>query len=145
MTKIKRLIYCIPLCIAFSATTLANSVTLTFVNHVSAFAAKTNPELLFADLPTIISPDTFNGGTAINMPYSGAATLITPGAHYFDAHGPVGPGYYNMTCIDAGGYPTTIDTRYGGSATITFANLAKQPTLELTCTCNGTACGTNQI
>ena len=143
MIKINKSLFYISMLFACFTSVKANTVSITFVNQVSAFDQQTNPDLMFASLPKIISPGTFIGTDAIKMSYSGAATLVTPGAHFYDANGPFGPGYYDMTCIDPGGYPTIVDTRYGGSATITFVYLAPQASLELFCSCNGTACGTN--
>ena len=87
MIKIKKSLCCISLCYVFLTTANAHSVSITFVNQVPAFNVKTHPELMFTDLPTIISHATFSNRDVIDMSYSGTA-LITPGAHYYDPKGP---------------------------------------------------------
>ena len=124
-----------------------NSVSVTFVNQVAAFDnSKSNPMFSIGAIQTIISNSSFSlQDNTIAMPYSGDAQLLAPGVNYYDANGPAGAGYYQLSCLNPteSDFETMIDTRYGGSATITILNLTTQPTLELTCSCFGTACGTS--
>lgn len=128
-----------------SACGYANSVSVTFVNQVNAFATnggKSNP-MLSVDQQNIISISSFSlQKNTIVMPYSGDGQLLVPGVNYYTANGPiVGPTYYQLKCGNSDGWYTTIDTRYGGSATITLLNFSFSAGLE--CSCTGTACGTN--
>ena len=145
----KKLISTVSILLTLSTATFANHVTVTFINKVSAFSQNlsthpTNALLMAHHQPTQQSAASFNiSNKKIIMKYTGSAELLTPGATYY-AQGPDGKwNYYNLTCLNASGFPTTIDTRKNGRATITFKQLKTVPTYELTCTCVGrNACGT---
>lgn len=124
-----------------------NSVSVTFVNEAAAIAANGQSKpMLFTGQQAIISSSSFSpqNNTIKMPPYSGNSQLLQPGVNYYSGTGPRGPGNYELYCHGPGAsYPTMIDTRFGGSATITILTFTTQPTFEITCSCAGTACGTD--